>query len=179
MSQKSLYILIAVILVVLAGFYFLNQSGAGSTTPNNEDQALNSDNDMASDTDMTATDTSVTTDTTASGSSVVKNIPGYPTNWPSDVPKYPVDKVTYTTGNVAGQTGKKAGVVFKTTSSVSSVKNFYLTGLANSGWKITENGNGLSNLITLRAAKGTREVGVYIERTATTTNVTVGVNIGL
>jgi uncharacterized alkaline shock family protein YloU len=55
-----------------------------------------------------------------------------------------------------------------------------LSGLKANGWKITEDGAGLANQITIRATKNRRGAGVYVERTADgKTNVTVGVNIGI
>lgn len=176
-DNKMIYIIVGV-LVIIAGFFFWSQSNSSKMTNNTatDQTATTTDNSMM------ATDTSATTSTATNSTTgtQVKAIPGYPSSWPSDVPKYPVEKVAYTGGNNPQSGPTEATVVFTTTGSVKSVLDFYLNGLRANGWTITETGNGLANQITFRAKKAKRGVGGYIVRDASgKTTVTVGVNIGI
>lgn len=138
--------------------------------------------DFASSTATSSLATSSTATSSNANTNAPKEraIPGYPSSWPSDVPRYPTESVKYTGGNNPQSGPIEATVVFTTRDSVRSVVNFYLSGLKANGWKITEDGAGLSNMITIRASKNRRGAGVYVVREANgRTTVTVGVNIGI
>lgn len=179
MNKNIIYLGLAlVVVIVVVMFWSMGKSAQTADSQNATDN-------MATDTSMMATDTSMmgTSSTPGVDSNQMvasKPIPGYPSSWPADVPKYPVEKVTYNGGNNPQSGPKEATVVFTTPGAVKSVLNFYLDGLKANGWTITENGNGLANQITFRATKARRYVGGYIVREANgKTTVTVGVNIGL
>lgn len=160
-----------------AWFFSINNESATPQVENATSTVI-----VATTTEEMATNSTSTTPSSQQAGSGVKEtiIPGYPNTWPSDVPKYPVPVVKYTGGNNPQSGPNEATIVFTTKDPVRTVVNFYINGLQANGWKITENGNGLANQITVRATKNKRGAGVYVERTADgKTTVTVGVNIGI
>lgn len=173
-NKNILYIALGILIVVVAAWCIKN---------NGDKQGANNHEGTASSTDMTASSTvknNTTVKTNTNTNTAVKNIPGYPSSWPSDVPKYPVERVNYSGGNNPQSGPTEASVVFTTNNSVKSVVDFYLTNLVANGWKITENGNGTANMTTFRASKAGRSVGGYAVKEANgKTLVTIGVNVGL
>lgn len=110
---------------------------------------------------------------------VAKIVGGYPSSWPSDVPKYPNGTIVGKGGNNPNSQPTEAVVVFTTDDSVKSVVNFYLNGLRSNGWTITEDGAGTANMTTFRASKGKRSMSGYAVYENKKTEVTLGVNAGM
>lgn len=181
MNKNIMYLVLAVI--ILGGIWYFWPGNNSMTTGDLQNQnatTTTTTTDMQNATDTSTTTGVTTTDTTSTTSGTqAKTIPGYPSSWPSDVPKYPVEKVQYTGGDNPASGPKEATVVFTTNDSVKSVLNFYLNGLAANGWKITNSGKGNANMIPFKATKGGRNVGGYISQQNGKTNVTIGVNVGL
>jgi len=176
MNKNIIYVVLAV-LVLIGGVYYLSMNNVklSDTVPSN---VVATTTDTASASTTTTIFGSVEANTGTQGS--VKTIPGYPSSWPSDVPKYPNGVVSEKAGNNPKSLPNEAGVVFTTKDSVKTVVNFYLNGLVANGWTITEDGAGTGNMVTFRATKAKRSVGGYVlKETDGKTEATIGVNIGL
>ncbi len=169
----------ALIVLVVAFLYYNNINNNSLAEVNNEvvntqnvaTNTMINENDAASD---TASD-KVLVDLSVKG----KVIGGYPSSWPSDVPKYPNGIVLEKAGNNPKSLPAEALVVFTTKDSVKTVVGFYLKGLIANGWKITEDGAGTGNMTTFRAVKGKRSVGGYAVYENGKTEVSLGVNQGM
>lgn len=167
-------------LVVIAGLIFFLKGGNPVVPPVDSmtnDQTMNPDNmAMASAT----IDTNSNIGGTNTNPAESKTPSGYPASWPTDIAKYPNGKVISSASDNLKSKPKEAIAIITTTDSVRTVVNFYLNNLVKNGWKITEDGAGLANQITFRATKGTRTVGGYAEKMATSgTKLTMGVNEGI
>lgn len=174
MNKNIVYVILAV-LVLLGLVWFL--------TKDRPETVINTDNmPVATTTEVNSTTTASTesTSTSAQTNTGVKGVAGYPASWPADIPKYPNGIVSEKAGNNPASAPTEAAVVFTTKDSVKTVVSFYLKGLVANGWKITEDGAGTADMVTIRATKGKRSVGGYVHKeTNGRTEATIGVNIGL
>ncbi len=156
-SNKVLYIIIAIVVLVLLGWYFKN--------PMSEISGVDVDNNM---------DGSVTYK--KDGSEITIGTNKLPDNWPSDAPKYPNAKIQYS-GTSNPQTGAEgSALVFTTTDKVQAVLDFYKKELASNGWKIDQTSN-MAGASVISATKESWTFGAYIVDSGEgQVSVTVGIN---
>ncbi len=152
-GSKTVYVVIAVIVLVLIGWLIM-RGGSDNADTNAEDTSPY---------------------VSENGSETLGNAT-MPSNWPSDVPTYSDAKLQYSgTANPAtGKTG--AAIVFTTTDSAGNVLSFYKKELVAQGWTIAAEAT-TNGTITLGATKDTRAFGMYIAPSGegTETAVTIGV----
>ncbi len=176
MNKNVIYVVLAV--VVLGAIYYYSQGGMSSTSPADETATTTEEvtNTPAPSNGGTAAQAQANAEAAALQARLSL---GYPSSWPADVPVYPNQTVKYTGGNNPQSGPAEASVVLTTPDVVSTVVNFYLTGLRANGWTITESGAGSANQVTFRATKNRRTVGGYVDRVNNKTTVTIGINLGL
>jgi hypothetical protein len=152
-GSKTMYVVIAVIVLVLIGWLIMRGGSDEADTKTDDASPYVSENG-----------------TDALG------VASIPSNWPDDVPTYAGADIQYSgTSNPA--TGKSgAAMVFATKDSADTVLAFYKEKLVANGWTIAAEAN-TNGMITLGATKDSRAFGMYIAPSGegTETTVTVGV----
>lgn len=157
-SNKGIYIVIAVIVIILIGWFIKKSmySMAGVDVNRNFDGSATYSNDQGS--------------VTVGGN----KLPG---NWPSDAPQYPNANIQYS-GTSNPQTGEEgAAVVFTTSDKVQSVSDFYTKALVSNGWRVEQTANVGANTV-ISATKDKRTFGAYIADNGNG-QIVVTVGIGL
>ncbi len=156
MSKKWLYIIIAVVAVILLGWFF---KGSFYSVPGaNIDRNLDGSTTYSSDQGQV----------TVGGNKL-------PDNWPQDAPKYSNANIQYS-GSSNPQTGEEgSAIVFTTSDSVQAVVDFYKNELISNGWNIEQTAT-VGPSTVLSAVKDTRTLGVYI---ADAGNGQVSVTVGI
>jgi hypothetical protein len=153
-SNKMLYIIIGILVVIIIAFLMRGSFGSRSVNIN----GMNLDVDKKID--------GSTTIKSDYGTTTV-NQNKLPDNWPTDVPAYASATIT-----TAGSTNAQAGVegmevMFNTKDSAQSVLNFYKSGLTSSGWASLYPGKPITGTqvganISLMAKKDKRTLTVSI-----------------
>ncbi len=164
-SNKMLYIVIGVLVVIIIAFLMRGSFGSRSMNIN----GVNVDVDEKMD-----------------GSTTIKSDYGtttinqnkLPNNWPTDVPEYKNGTIT-----TAGETSAQAGVegmqvMFNTSDSAQSVLDFYKSELTSSGWTSLYPGKPITGsqaggMIVLSAKKDKRNINVGITEVDGQSKVTV------
>lgn len=176
MNKNTIYVVIGAIVLVGIAYFLLKDSSMMAETP--ENVVATTTEQMATSTSTTTTETTGTVST--NGQVTATGPKGYPASWPSDVPKYPNGLVNTTAGNNPKSLPSEAGVVFTTNDSVKTVVSFYLNGLRANGWTIVEDGAGTGNMTGIKATKGKRAFGGFIQKESSgKTEATLGVNLGI
>ncbi len=131
MNNKILWVVLVLVAVVGAIWIFTNQNKLANTGAN-----MNATSTETVATNTQATGTGLATGTTAVGGisgTGAAGISGYPSSWPTDVPKYISGKVVSSAGNNPQSGPKEASVVVSTDNAVRTVVDFYLSGLRANG----------------------------------------------
>lgn len=160
-SKKTLYIVIAiVVLAILIGF------GMNSFGP----KAIAPGVDLERNLDGSATYTSEEGSVTIGANSL-------PENWPSDAPKYGNGAIQYS-ASTNEQTGDEgSAIVFMTSDNASVVVEFYKKELASNGWTVEQTAT-IGAMTIISATKDERTFGVQITDAGNgQTTVTVGISL--
>ena len=147
-SNKMLYIIGAVIIVLLLGWFLTRGMGGIAGTMAGVDTDRNMDGS--------------TTYTDDQGNSATVGGGSMPENWPSDAPANFAGASIQYSGTSNPQTGEAgSAVVYTVNASSQAVADHYRSQLQSNGWKL-ENTANVGGATVLSASKGDRNMGIYI-----------------
>jgi hypothetical protein len=158
-SSKKVYISIAVIVVILLGFYIF--SSKNSIAPGVDvNEKINGDAIIKTE-----------------DGTVIIGENSLPIGWPNDVPIYSSASIQYS-GQIDLEDGKKGfSLAFSTSDNVQAVSNFYNSELSKNGWTVSQVAS-MGDAAVVSGNKNARNVGIYIGKSEDgQTAVTVGISI--
>lgn len=159
-SKKTVPIIIAVVVLLGAGWFFTRGMGGIAGLPTGLDVDRNMDGSATYSNDE---------------GSVTVGANSYPDNWPGDAPKYGNGQVQYSASSNQ-QTGENGSMlVLVTSDGTQKVIDFYKSELASKGWTIEQTAT-VGQMTMVSATKGTATFAVQVVNADGQTTVTIGIS---